>query len=416
MYQQRGFGRLLRLTVVILILQGCTSSDQSDDTATVSSVPSPANTAPTIAGVPPASVAQDAFFQFLPTANDTDGDALTFMLTGNPSWLTLNTATGEVSGTPRAADVGSYANILVSVSDGLATSSLPAFSITVQALPPPPPPPPPPNTPPTISGTPATVVLQNSGYQFAPTAEDVDGDSLTFSITNRPAWAGFNTSTGALVGTPTANNVGSYANIVISVSDGRVGTSLPAFTLTVQAVNTPPVISGSPITSVLQDTAYQFVPAASDADGDAMSFSIVNQPGWAAFDPATGALSGMPAPGDVGTYANIVINVSDGQSSASLSAFSITVNAISLGNATLSWQAPTTNEDGSPLTDLAAYRIYWGQASGSYPNDVIVMNPGLTTFVVDNLTRGTTYFFAVKALNSNDLESAFSNEASKLIP
>ena len=44
------------------------------------------------------------------------------------------------------------------------------------------------------------------------------------------------------------------------------------------------------------------------------------------------------------------------------------------------------------------------------------MNPGLATFVVDNLTRGTTYYFAVKALNSNDVESAFSNEASKLIP
>jgi len=177
----------------------------------------------------------------------------------------------------------------------------------------------------------------------------------------------------------------------------------------------PPTISGAPSTVVLQDTAYLFMPSGSDPDTDRLMFLITGQPAWTAFDPATGALSGTPTMGDVGTYANIVISVSDGRASASLPSFSITVNAISLGSATLSWEAPTTNEDGSPLTDLAGYRIYWGQSPGSYSNDVIVMNPGLTTYGVDNLTRTTTYYFAVKARNSNDVESTFSNEASKLI-
>ncbi|MDH3420012.1 MAG: putative Ig domain-containing protein [Gammaproteobacteria bacterium] len=368
--------------------------------------PPPGNTPPVISGAPATAVSQNTAYQFVPSASDADGDTLTFSIVNRPAWAGFNTSTGSLSGTPTANDVGTYGNVVISVSDGQASASLPAFTLVVQAV----------NTPPVISGTPATAVSQNTAYQFVPSASDVDGDTLTFSIVNRPAWAGFNTSTGSLSGTPTATDVGTYANIVISVSDGQASASLPAFTLDVQAVNTPPVIAGSPTTSVLQDTAYQFAPAASDADGDALSFSIANQPGWATFNSATGVLDGTPTPGDVGTYPNIVISVSDGQSSASLPGFSITVNAVSLGSATLSWQAPTTYEDGSPLNDLAGYRIYWGQVSGNYPNDVIVMNPGLATFVVDNLTRGTTYYFAVKALNSNDVESTFSNEASKLIP
>ncbi|MDO6501030.1 Ig-like domain-containing protein, partial [Photobacterium sanguinicancri] len=59
------------------------------------------------------------------------------------------------------------------------------------------------NTAPEISGTPDTSVYQNSEYSFISVANDIDGDDLTFSITNKPTWAEFNTSTGALTGTPT---------------------------------------------------------------------------------------------------------------------------------------------------------------------------------------------------------------------
>ena len=146
-----------------------------------------------------------------------------------------------------------------------------------------------------------------------------------------------------------------------------------------------------------------------------MTFTINNQPSWASFNTSTGRLSGTPGAGDVGTYSNIRISVSDGTDSASLSAFSITVDAVALGSATLSWDAPTTNTDGSPLTDLAGYRVRWGNASGSYTGSTTVMNAGITTYVVDNLPNGT-WFFVVTAINSADVESAFSNEASKTIP
>jgi hypothetical protein len=98
-----------------------------------------------------------------------------------------------------------------------------------------------------------------------------------------------------------------------------------------------------------------------------------------------------------------------------LAAFDITVQAVGNGAATLSWTAPTRRTDGSPLTDLAGFKVYWGRRSGSFPNTADVGNPGITTYVVDNLSSGTWYF-ATTAYDANGLESDYSNVASKTIP
>jgi hypothetical protein len=120
---------------------------------------------------------------------------------------------------------------VIAVTDGKVTVSLPAFDITVTDSTPA-------NRAPTISGAPANTVAQGAAYSFTPNAADADGDRLTFSIANKPAWATFNTSNGSLTGTPTASGV--TRGIVISVTDGRASASLPAFDLTVTA---PPTAS-----------------------------------------------------------------------------------------------------------------------------------------------------------------------------
>ena len=103
------------------------------------------------------------------------------------------------------------------------------------AQPPPAPPPAPTNHAPTISGTAPAAVNAASPYSFVPTAADADGDTLAFSIQNKPAWAAFNTTTGRLSGTPAAADVGTYSNISISVSDGEASTALNAFAIAVTA-------------------------------------------------------------------------------------------------------------------------------------------------------------------------------------
>jgi len=271
------------------------------------------------------------------------------------------------------------------------------------------------NTAPTITGSPPTAAVAGVQYTFTPSASDTDGDVLTFSIQNKPVWATFSGTTGTLRGTPASTDVGVFEGIQISVTDGQASASLAAFSITVSTVNHPPLISGTPPTTVLEGTTYRFQPTASDADGDALTFSIQNKPAWATFSAGTGLLQGTPGVGDVGTYANVTITVSDGQLSSSLPAFGIAVSAVATGSVTLTWSAPTQNTDGSPLLDLSGYKIYWGTASGSYENSVTLNNPGLTTYVVENLTGGT-YYFAATAINSSGVESSLSNEASKAVP
>ncbi len=84
------------------------------------------------------------------------------------------------------------------------------------------------------------------------------------------------------------------------------------------------------------------------------------------------------------------------------------------GEVTLSWNAPTTNEDGTPLTDLDGYIVYYGTASGSYSQDTNVGN--VTTYQVTGLTDGATYYFSVTAYDTSGNESAYANENSKYIP
>ena len=379
--------------------------------------PPPVNEPPTISGTPGTNVEEGSSYAFTPAANDPNGDVLTFSIGGQPGWANFDTATGALTGTPASGDAGTYAGIVISVTDGEFTASLPAFTITVTA----PEPPPPANEPPTISGSPATSVEEGQAYSFTPTASDPNDDVLTFSIAGQPGWADFDTANGTLSGTPASGDAGTYLGIVISVTDGEFTASLPAFTITVTApeppppANEPPTISGTPGTEVNANSAYSFTPSASDPEGDTLTFSISGQPGWATFNAATGTLSGTPGDADVGVYENIVISVSDGEFTASLPAFSITVNAISLGSVTLTWTPPTENDDGTPLTDLAGYKLYWGTTPGVYTDSVTLDNPGLTSYVVEGLAPGT-YEFVATSYNASGVESVYSNPATKTVP
>jgi hypothetical protein len=179
------------------------------------------------------------------------------------------------------------------------------------------------------------------------------------------------------------------------------------------AANQKPTISGSSPTAVNANTAYSFVPAAGDADGDALTFNIQNKPAWASFVASTGKLSGTPAAAEVGTYSNIAISVSDGKASSTLGPFAVTVNAISLGRATLSWTAPTENTDGTALASLSGYKIYYGTSAAALTNTIDV-TAGVLVYIVEDLAPATWYF-AVTAVAPGGAESDYSNIANQKI-
>ena len=175
-------------------------------------------------------------------------------------------------------------------------------------------------------------------------------------------------------------------------------------------------ISGTPATTVVAGTLYSFTPNTSGG-GSTKSFSISNKPAWASFSISTGTISGTPSTTQVGSYANVTITVTDGVSTATLAPFSISVTAPApvLGSATLSWSAPSQNTDGSTLSDLAGYNVYYGTSPTNLTNKIVVASAGTTTYTVGSLPSGT-YYFAVSAYNVNGVESTPSNVGSKTIP
>ena len=86
----------------------------------------------------------------------------------------------------------------------------------------------------TITGNAITTATVGKAYSFQPQASSTDTmAAISFSITNKPAWASFNAATGQLSGTPSATDVGKYPGIQIAALIGKVSTSLPAFSINV---------------------------------------------------------------------------------------------------------------------------------------------------------------------------------------
>ena len=83
-------------------------------------------------------------------------------------------------------------------------------------------------------------------------------------------------------------------------------------------------------------------------------------------------------------------------------------------SATLSWEAPTTNTNGTALTDLAGYQIFYGSNANELSQTVQVAGVGIQTYVIDNLAPGTWYF-AIMAVTSTGEASTLSDIVSKTI-
>jgi hypothetical protein len=207
----------------------------------------------------------------------------------------------------------------------------------------------------------------------------------------------------------------------IAACGGSSGTSSSA-TGTINRSDSGVQINGSPQTTAAVGQAYSFQPTVSNATATSgtvapatLKFAIKNNPSWAKFDSTSGKLTGTPSATQVGTYANITISVSSGTTTASLPSFTIVVGEGNpQSNVTLSWQAPSENADGTPLTDLRGFKVHYGAASRIYSATIDVPNGGLTTYVVDNLKAGK-YYFAVTAYNSSGEESSLSPEIAQQV-
>ncbi|WP_345861386.1 Ig-like domain-containing protein [Shewanella algae] len=190
-----------------------------------------------------------------------------YTVTSSPGGLTASGTGSPLTVSGLSNGTGYSFTVSASNTAGTGPASSPSNTVTPE----------PDNKAPSISGTPAGSVDQDSYYSFIPTATDPDQDPLTFSISNKPAWASFNTASGELSGTPLREHVGVSDNIIIRVTDGALSTDLAPFSVEVKAVNQAPQANHDRITQAFsQENSYLLDVLANDSDPDDDPLTIVD--------------------------------------------------------------------------------------------------------------------------------------------
>jgi hypothetical protein len=249
------------------------------------------NDAPEITSTAPLTATQSSAYTYNIVVNDPDvGDNVTITATNLPDWLTLTDngdGTATLSGTPTQAELGDH-TVALQVEDSDGEVDTQNFTLNVKNT----------NDAPTITDTPDVIIDEGSQYSFVPTAEDIDGDVLSFSIQNKPDWATFDSATGELSGIPENEDVGTTENIIISASDGTATAVLDAFSLEVANVNNAPEIVSITLNNTDPSFLYNYDIVVNDADvGDNLTITATNLPDWLTLTDngdGTATLNGTP--------------------------------------------------------------------------------------------------------------------------
>jgi hypothetical protein len=175
-------------------------------------------------------------------------------------------------------------------------------------------------------------------------------------------------------------------------------------------------LAGTPPATATVGDMYSYQPTVTTNSSN-LSFTSTGLPSWLTLNSSSGVLTGMPSASDEGTTGHITITANAGSASATSIPFTIRVQAPvagASGSVKLSWLAPTQNTDGSPATELAGYRIYYGTDPNQMTDSINVEGAASTSYVVDGLASGT-YYFSVMAYNSAGFNSGLSNTADQTI-
>jgi len=144
------------------------------------------------------------------------------------------------------------------------------------------------------------------------------------------------------------------------------------------------------------------------SDTNIVSVTWVNDRGWQGNANGSESWKTDSIPLEMGEN-NITVTAQDSSGATTSRTVIFKRESGQPGSVTLSWSAPTARTDGSPLTNLAGYKIFYGRMSGIYDYQIRINNPGILTYVVENLVSGDWYF-ALAAYDSQGLESDRSNE------
>ena len=229
-----------------------------------------------------------------------------------PAGLSLNAATGAITGTPTAA---ATSNFTITATDGLGATGARAYSVTINAA---------------ITVNPATLPNGTVGTAYSQTVSATGGTgSYTFSVSvgSMPAGLSLNAATGAITGTPTT---AATSNFTITAADG-LGAGARAYSVT---MNAGVAVNPATLPNGAVGVAYSQTVTATGGNGSyAFSVSAGSLPAGLSLNAATGAITGTPT---TAATSNFTITATDGLGATGARAYSVTINAaITVNPATL---------------------------------------------------------------------------------
>gem|GEM_PF-5663169 len=292
---------------VVVSDEGGNMSAATDVVVNISDI----NEAPVITSASNATAIENTPFNFTVLASDQENNALTVSTSSAlPAWLALDQSTGELSGTPAHADVGTYVLTFL-VDDGLNTSSQ-VFTLSVTDI----------NQAPSITSVAPATATEDASFSHLITSSDPDNDSVSFSSANLPAWLTLtdnSNGTATLQGIPTNADVG-INSFTLEVNDGALSQSQQ---VDIDVINTNdlPVLTLPSAVAVDENTTVVVTAASTDDDNTPPVYSLANGGDNELFsiNPTTGELTFSTAPDaenaldtDANNTYNITVQVSDG--------------------------------------------------------------------------------------------------------
>ncbi|HEY3857391.1 MAG TPA: putative Ig domain-containing protein [Verrucomicrobiae bacterium] len=278
------------------------------------------NTAPAL--TVPANQAIDELTTLNVTATATDSDLppnpLTFTLLNPPQGMTISASTGAISWTPTEAQ-GPSTNIITVVVTDSSPSAVNAknlsvtntFTVTVNEV----------NTPPVLTVPTNQVIdeLTTLNVTASATDSDIPVNPLTFSLVSPPQGMTINPSTGAISWTPTEAQGPSTNLITVVVTDSNPQavnaqqlSVTNSFTVTVNEVNSAPVLAAIPGQSAHLGILFTYQAAATDSDipTNTLTFSLDTAPSNMTINASSGLISWTPAASQTASYP-VTVRVTD---------------------------------------------------------------------------------------------------------
>lgn len=290
---------------------------------------------------------------------DEDGEAITFTVTNNPSHGTLSGTDANLTYTPNAnfngADSFSYA-----ANDGSVNSAPATVSIGVSAV----------NDAPTVTNPGNQTNAENDTISRQINASDADNSSLTYSAAGLPDGLSINQNTGLISGTLSFTSSGTH-NVSVSVSDGSLTNSI-SFVWTVNNTNRAPAANNANATTE-EDRAVTVALEATDADGDALTYTINAH-------PTNGTLSGSGA--------NLIYTPNANYNGTDSFTYRAGDGSLNSNTATVSITVTPVN-DAPVLTAIGNRTVAVGSTLSFNLSATDVENEALT-FAANNLPNGAT--------------------------